>query len=140
MHKFIIIPLVFLLSGCWHANDPRPVIVNGDISMSAGELCIKAPDASDDEYITYINVFDFKEQKTIADIDYSVSPVKLDENQCLPAPDIQYQENGKYAYTASTVLQRKQAKKINSHRRSIGVTFFIKEVDGDKQAVDTLKM
>ncbi|WP_413491995.1 putative T6SS immunity periplasmic lipoprotein [Morganella psychrotolerans] len=140
MHKFIIIPLVFLLSGCWHTNDPRPIIVNGDISMSAGKLCVKTPNASDDEYITYINVFGFKEQKTIADIDYSASPVKLDEDKCLPTPDIQYQENGKYAYTASTVLQRKQAKKINPHRRSIGVTFFIKEVDGDKQAVDALNM
>lgn len=140
MHKFIIIPLVFLLSGCWHANDPRPLIVNGDVSMSAGKLCVKTPNAADDEYITYINVFDFKEQKTTADIDYSGSPVKLNENKCLPAPDIQYQDNGKYAYTASTVLQKKQAKKINPHRRSIGVTFFIKDIDGEKQAVDVLNM
>lgn len=138
MHKFIIIPLVFLLGGCWHANDPRPLIVNGDVSMRAGKLCVKTPNASDDEFIIYINVFDFKEQKTIADIDYSASPVKLDENKCLPAPDIQYHDNGKYAYTASTVLQKKQAKKINPHRRSIGVTFFIKDIDGDKQAVDVL--
>lgn len=78
--------------------------------MSAGKLCVKTPNAADDEYITYINVFDFKEQKTIADIDYSGSPVKLNENKCLPVPDIQYQGNGKYAYTASTVLQKKQAK------------------------------
>ncbi|CAM8227132.1 hypothetical protein G3577_11290 [Morganella morganii] len=108
--------------------------------MSAGKLCVKTPNAADDKYITYINVFDFKEQKTIADIDYSGSPVKLNENKCLPAPDIQYQDNGKYAYTASIVLQKKQAKKINPHRRSIGVTFFIKDVDGDKQAVDVLNM
>lgn len=138
MHKLIIVPLAFLLGGCWHANDPRPLIVNGDVSMSAGKLCVKTSNASDDEYITYINVFDFKAQKTIADMDYSDSPVKLDENKCLPAPDIQYQDNGKYAYTASTVLQKKQAKKINPHRRSIGVTFFIKDIDGEKQAIDVL--
>ncbi|WP_346658586.1 putative T6SS immunity periplasmic lipoprotein [Morganella morganii] len=140
MHKLIIVPLVFLLGGCWHVNDPRPLIVNGDVSMSAGKLCVKTSNASDDEYITYINVFDFKAQKTIADMDYSDSPVKLDENKCLPAPDIQYQDNGKYAYTASTVLQKKQAKKINPHRRSIGVTFFIKDIDGEKQAIDALKI
>ncbi|MBT0383049.1 hypothetical protein ISO76_00310 [Morganella morganii subsp. morganii] len=121
-------------------NGPRPLITNGDIRISAGKLCVKNPNSSDDEYITYINVFYFKEQKTIADIDYSGSPVKLNENKCLPAPDIQYQDNGKYAYTASIVLQKKQAKKINPHRRSIGVTFFIKDVDGDKQAVDVLNM
>ncbi|WP_195431978.1 putative T6SS immunity periplasmic lipoprotein [Morganella morganii] len=108
--------------------------------MGAGKLCVKLLNLSDDEYITYINVFDFKEQKTIADIDYSGNPVKLNENKCLPAPDIQYQDNGKYAYTASIVLQKKQAKKINPHRRSIGVTFFIKDVDCDKQAVDVLNM
>ncbi|MBW5406779.1 hypothetical protein FNH25_08010 [Morganella morganii] len=107
--------------------------------MSAGKLCVKTPDASDDEYITYINVFDFKEQKTIADMDFSANPVKLDEKNCLPSPDIQYQVNGKYAYTASTVLQKKQAKKINPHRRSIGVTFFIKDIDGKMEAVSSVK-
>lgn len=99
-----------MLSGCWHADYLRPLIVNGDVSMSAGKLCVKTQNAVDDEYITYINVFDFKEQKTIADIDYSGSPVKLNENKCLPAPDIQYQDNGKYAYTASTVLQKNRQK------------------------------
>lgn len=111
MCKFIIIPLIFLLSACWHGNDPRPRMVNGSVSTNAGKLCVKAPDTSDDEYILYVDVFDYKEQKDIASLDFSAGPVKLDENKCLPAPDIQYHDNGKYAYTASTVLQKKQAKK-----------------------------
>lgn len=57
IHKFIIIPLVFLLGGCWHANDPRPVMVNADVSTNAGKLCVKAPDVSDDEYILYVCFF-----------------------------------------------------------------------------------
>ncbi|EMJ9774769.1 putative T6SS immunity periplasmic lipoprotein [Morganella morganii] len=138
MHKFIIIPLIFLLSACWHGNDPRPRMVNGSVSTNAGKLCVKAPDASDDEYILYVDVFDYKEQKDIASLDFSANPVKLDEKTCLPSPDIQYQADDKYAYRASTVLQKKQAKKINPHRRTIVATFFIKDVDGDKQAVDVL--
>ncbi|UXJ02455.1 hypothetical protein N6Y36_09920 [Morganella morganii] len=94
--------------------------------MSAGKLCVKTPNAADDKYITYINVFDFKEQKTIADIDYSGSPVKLNENKCLPAPDIQYQDNGKYAYTASIVLQKKQAKKLILTGDRLGLHFSLK--------------
>lgn len=35
---------------------------------------------------------------------------------------------------------KKAGKKFNPHRRSIGVTFFIKDVGGDKQAVDILNM
>lgn len=37
--------------------------------------------------------FDYKEQKDIATIDFSASPVKLDEKNCLPSPDIQYEVN-----------------------------------------------
>lgn len=140
MRKFIIIPVVFMLSACWHANDPRPVMVNADVSTSAGKLCVKAPDVSDDEYIYYVRVFDYREQKDIATIDFSANPVKLDEKKCLPSPDIQYEVNGKYAYRASTVLRKKQAKKINPHRRTIMTTFFIKDVNGEKQAVDAYKM
>lgn len=138
MRKFIIIPLIFLLSACWHANDPRPVMVNGNVNMIDGKLCVKASDISDDEYILYVDIFDYKEQTDIATIDFSANPVKLNEKSCLPSPDIQYQANGKYAYRASTVLQKKQAKKINPHRRIIVAPFFIKDVDGDKQAVDVL--
>ncbi|WP_345840331.1 putative T6SS immunity periplasmic lipoprotein [Morganella morganii] len=138
MRKFTIIPLIFLLSACWHGNDPRPRMVNGSVSTNAGKLCVKAPDASDDEYILYVRIFDYKEQIDIASLDFSANPVKLDEKNCLPSPDIQYQADGKYAYRASTVLQKKQAKKINPHRRTIVATFFIKDVDGDKQAVDVL--
>lgn len=140
MRKFIIIPMIFMLSACWHANDPRPVMVNADVSTNAGKLCVKALDVSDDEYILYVDLFDYKEQKDIATIDFSANPVKLDEKNCLPSPDIQYEVNGKYAYRASTVLQKKQAKKINPHRRTIMATFFIKEVNGEKQAVDALNM
>ncbi|HIH4846564.1 TPA: putative T6SS immunity periplasmic lipoprotein [Morganella morganii] len=138
MRKFIIIPLIFFLSACWHANDPRPVMVNANVNMIDGKLCVKASDASDDEYILYVDIFDYKEQTDIATIDFSANPVKLNEKSCLPSPDIQYQENGKYAYRASTILLKKQAKKINPHRRTIVATFFIKDVDGDKQAVDVL--
>lgn len=139
MRKFIIIPLVFMLSACWHMNDPRPRIVNGDVSTNANKLCVKVPNASDDEYILYVDIFDYKEQKDIATIDFSVNPVKLDEKNCLPSPDVQYQENGKYAYTASTVLKKKQEKRINPHRRSIVATFFIKDIDGKMEAVSSVK-
>lgn len=45
------------MGGCWHANDPGPVMVNADVSTNAGKLCVKAPDVSDDEYILYVCFF-----------------------------------------------------------------------------------
>ncbi|KJF78998.1 hypothetical protein UA45_02185 [Morganella morganii] len=54
-------------------------MVNGSVSTNAGKLCVKAPDASDDEYILYVRIFDYKEQIDIASLDFSANPVKLDE-------------------------------------------------------------
>ena len=139
MRKFIIIPLVFMLGACWHTNDPRPTIVNGDISMSAGKLCVKTPNASDDEYITYINVFDFKEQSEIARVDYTSNLIKLESNKCLPIPDFQYQAGNRYSYTAITVLKEKQKRGVKPDRRAIDVSFLIEDVNGKMEAVSSVK-
>ncbi|GEM_PF-6190021 len=138
MYKIIIISLFLMITGCIHANDPRPVYVNAGVSMNENKICVKSPDTSDDEYIVYVRIFDFQEQRTTQRLDFSQEPIKLDINHCLPVPDYEYKTNGKYTYSATTILRNKQSKGIEPHKRLVAVTFFVKDINGDKQAVDVL--
>lgn len=140
MYKIIVISLLLMVTGYMHASDPRPVYVNAEINMNENKICVKAPDSSDDEYIIYVRIFDFQEQKTTRKLDFNLNPLKLDTNNCLPVPDYEYKTGGKYTYSATTILKNKQSKGIEPHKRLIAVTFLIKDGDGEKQAVDALNM
>ncbi|MBT0394446.1 hypothetical protein ISO77_02650 [Morganella morganii subsp. morganii] len=139
MRNFIIIPLVFMLGACWHTNDPRPTIVNGDVSIDTNKICVKSPTSFDDEYIQLIEIFSFNEQKEIARVDYTSNLIKLESNKCLPIPDFQYQAGNRYSYTAVTVLKEKQKRGTKPDRRAIDVSFLIEDVNGKIEAVSSTK-
>ncbi|QKJ87879.1 hypothetical protein PMPD1_2944 [Paramixta manurensis] len=91
--KFVVIALVFFLSGCPGPMDRLPVDKPANVIMRDNQLCITAP-TRPGEYVSSVQISDGKDnnlRKT-----FNKDPIKVSNGQCLPTLNYDFKTNHNY--------------------------------------------